>query len=150
MPANGRIIFTTCCDTTASNLSAGRRSLSITKSITPSASIFRNGTSTPAATPVRELPEVIDDIHLHETGMLKWIDHPEFGRILVHASPLVVKDVPPVPYRASTPLGSDARGVLREFLSISDSKFEELRTKGAFAPIELDKAPNTNVGAKTR
>src|SRR5690606_10388947 len=28
--------------------------------------------------PVRELDEVVNDPHLHETGMLKWVQHPEY------------------------------------------------------------------------
>ncbi len=38
--------------------------------------------------PVRDLIEVTNDAHMHERGMLEWIDHPEFGRIVVPNSPL--------------------------------------------------------------
>src|SRR3546814_10061782 len=38
--------------------------------------------------PVRDLSEVVDDPHMHERGMLEWVDHPEFGRIVLPNSPL--------------------------------------------------------------
>jgi crotonobetainyl-CoA:carnitine CoA-transferase CaiB-like acyl-CoA transferase len=38
--------------------------------------------------PVRTVTEVIQDPHLHARGSLRWIDHPEYGRIVVPTSPL--------------------------------------------------------------
>ena len=35
------------------------------------------------STLVRDLIEVANDRHMHERGMLEWIDHPQFGRIVV-------------------------------------------------------------------
>jgi hypothetical protein len=32
--------------------------------------------------------EVMHDAHMHERGMLKWIDHDEIGHIVVPTSPL--------------------------------------------------------------
>jgi CoA:oxalate CoA-transferase len=40
------------------------------------------------AAPVRELNEVINDLHMHERGMLQEINHPEIGRITVINSPM--------------------------------------------------------------
>jgi CoA:oxalate CoA-transferase len=40
------------------------------------------------AAPVRDLSEVINDVHMHERGMLQEIDHPEIGRITVINSPM--------------------------------------------------------------
>ncbi|MFX9097255.1 CoA transferase, partial [Acinetobacter baumannii] len=37
--------------------------------------------------PVRDLPEVIADPHMHERGMLFEIDHPQYGPITVCRSP---------------------------------------------------------------
>ena len=81
--------------------------------------------------PVRELPEVINDEHLHATGMLRWVDHPTFGRILAHGSPLVFKDVAVPPYRPSAALGSDAHAILAEHLSIDDDGVAALVADGA-------------------
>ena len=38
--------------------------------------------------PVRDLVEVTNDPHMHERGMLEWLDHPVFGRIVVPTNPL--------------------------------------------------------------
>jgi uncharacterized protein GlcG (DUF336 family) len=40
------------------------------------------------AAPVRTLPEVIGDPHLHQRGALRWIEHPEFGHIVIADSAL--------------------------------------------------------------
>ena len=38
--------------------------------------------------PVRDVSEVMHDPHMHERGMLEWIEHDEIGRIVVPTSPL--------------------------------------------------------------
>ena len=83
--------------------------------------------------PVRELSEVIDDPHLHAIGMLRWFDHPEHGRILVHGSPLVFKDEAPVRYEASRVLGSDTHAVLTELCGLDTAHISLLARRGAFA-----------------
>ncbi len=82
--------------------------------------------------PVRELPEVINDEHLHATGMLKWVEHPLFGRMLAQGSPLVFHHAPPVPYRPSAELGADTRAVLRDRLGLDDAALDALAEAGAF------------------
>jgi formyl-CoA transferase len=84
--------------------------------------------------PVRELAEVIEDPHLHATGMLRWFDHPEHGRILVHASPLVFKGEAPVDYDASRNLGADTHAVLTELCGLDAARISTLERAGAFAP----------------
>jgi formyl-CoA transferase len=83
--------------------------------------------------PVRELPEVVNDEHLHATGMLRWIEHPEYGRMLAHGSPIVFKGESLAPYRASARLGADARDVLRDLLALDDEGFDMLKRSGAIA-----------------
>ena len=83
--------------------------------------------------PVRELNEVIEDPHLHATGMLRWLNHPEYGRTLVHDSPIVFADIPrtdPVP---SPALGAHADKVMRELLGFDQQRIETLARDGAFA-----------------
>lgn len=84
--------------------------------------------------PVRELSEVIEDPHLHATGMLRWFEHPEHGRILVHGSPLVFKDEPPASYRPSRTLGADTHAVLAELCGLDAAGISALERRGAFAP----------------
>ena len=85
--------------------------------------------------PVRELSEVIDDPHLHAIGMLRWFDHPEHGRILVHGSPLVFKDEAPVRYEASRELGADTHAVLSTLCGLDAERISALARRGAFAPL---------------
>jgi CoA:oxalate CoA-transferase len=85
--------------------------------------------------PVRELSEVIDDPHLHATGMLQWFEHPDHGRILVHRSPLVFKHEDAPPYEPSRRLGADTRAVLEELCGIDPARIAELERRGAFAPV---------------
>ena len=83
--------------------------------------------------PVRELQEVIDDPHLHATGMLRWIEHPEYGRTLVHDSPIVFADLPrtdPVP---SPALGADTCTILGEMMGLDTKQIQALAEQGAFA-----------------
>lgn len=82
--------------------------------------------------PVRELSEVIDDPHLHATGMLRWFEHPDHGRILVHGSPLVFKDEAPADYRASRQLGADTRSVFEELCGFDAEHIAALAQRGAF------------------
>ena len=82
--------------------------------------------------PVRELDEVVADPHLHATGMLRWIEHPRYGRLLVHDSPIVVDGVPNVPYRPSPELGEHTREVLAERLRMSAQRIDEADARGAF------------------
>lgn len=83
--------------------------------------------------PVRELSEVIDDPHLHETGMLQWVDHPQHGRILVHRSPLVFKGEPHAEYRPSRELGADTHAVLSELCGFDAQRIEAFAQQGAFS-----------------
>src|SRR5262245_35759578 len=83
--------------------------------------------------PVRELSEVIDDPHLHETGMLRWFEHPEHGRILVHGSPLVFKGEAAASYQPSRKLGADTHEVLRELCGLDEEHISSLEQRGAFS-----------------
>jgi formyl-CoA transferase len=81
---------------------------------------------------VRELSEVIDDPHLHETGMLQWFDHPKHGRILIHRSPLVFKHEQRAEYQPSRELGEDTAAVLQELCGFDAERIAALASAGAF------------------
>ncbi len=83
--------------------------------------------------PVQDLNEVIADPHLHATGMIRWIDHPEYGRTLVHDSPIVFSDLPREDFAPSPRLGEHNRAVLDEFLGLGSDAYELLARRGAFA-----------------
>ena len=82
--------------------------------------------------PVRELDEVINDKHLHETGMLSWVDHPDFGRVLAHNSPIKFENHDSPPYQASRKLGEDTTTILKELFELPDtlvSRLDQFKTK---------------------
>ena len=76
--------------------------------------------------PVRRMDEVLADPHLHQRGSLREIDHPEYGRLTVAASPLRFDGEASLPERPSVPLGSDGRAVLRERLGLDDAELDTL------------------------
>ena len=78
---------------------------------------------------VRDLVEVTNDPHMHERGMLSWIDHPQFGRIVVPDSPIRIHEVDALEKVPSPKLGQHSREVLRE-LQFSDRDIDELEAAG--------------------
>ena len=83
-----------------------------------------------ASAPVRELPEVVHDAHMHERGMLVEIEHPDYGRIVVPRSPLRYEGVPLMPIRPSAHLGEHSREVLGEWLGLPQAEIDELERDG--------------------
>lgn len=79
--------------------------------------------------PVREIGEVVVDPHLHERGMLREIDHPEYGHLTVPHSPLHVGD-----YRAelrpSPALGQDNEAVYGDWLGLTPDEVRGLADRG--------------------
>jgi formyl-CoA transferase len=79
--------------------------------------------------PVRTLMEVVNDPHLHQRGMLQWIDHPELGRIVVQSSPIRFDGAPQLPHEPSRTLGADNEGVLG-WLGLSRDDVARLSKEG--------------------
>lgn len=77
--------------------------------------------------PVRTVTEVIDDPHLHQRGSLQWIDHPEYGRIVVPSSPVRFAGETKPPYQPSSALGQHTEAVLHERLGLSAEQVQQLR-----------------------
>ena len=63
--------------------------------------------------PVRSLAEVMNDPHLHARGALRWLDHPEHGRLVIAESPLRLHGNERAAYFPSVPLGTDTAWGLR-------------------------------------
>ncbi len=76
--------------------------------------------------PVRRLGEVVNDPHLFARGMLRRIDHPEYGELVVPASPLRFSSDPQPDYQPSHALGSDSRAVLSARLGLSAQELDRL------------------------
>lgn len=80
--------------------------------------------------PVRTLLEVVNDPHLHERGSLRWIDHPEYGRMVVPISPLRFEgEDGTVPYEPSAALGADTEAILGEHLQLDAAQVAALRER---------------------
>ncbi|MBN8986901.1 MAG: CoA transferase [Rhizobiales bacterium] len=82
---------------------------------------------------VRDLLEVTEDHHLRARGMLREIEHPEYGDILVHRSPLVLHDTVTPEYIPSARLGQHNSEILSQYLGLSSSEIDALRHSGAIA-----------------
>ncbi|OWU84908.1 formyl-CoA transferase [Oceanicola sp. 22II-s10i] len=82
---------------------------------------------------VRDLIEVTNDSHMHARGALGWVDHPEFGRIVVPQSPLRLHDAPGLPFDAAPSLGAHSRQVLAVELGYSEADIDRLEDEGVIA-----------------
>ena len=77
--------------------------------------------------PVRDLEEAVNDVHMHERGMLSWLDHPEVGRIAAPNSPIRMQGLPQMPLRPAGRLGEHNRDVYVGWLGLSEDEFEGLK-----------------------
>jgi crotonobetainyl-CoA:carnitine CoA-transferase CaiB-like acyl-CoA transferase len=78
--------------------------------------------------PVRDLDEVVHDPHLHARGMLKDIEHPLLGPLVLPTSPMRYGDAPDI--RPSKELGADNEAVFGEWLGESAEELAALRAGG--------------------
>jgi crotonobetainyl-CoA:carnitine CoA-transferase CaiB-like acyl-CoA transferase len=81
--------------------------------------------------PVRDVADVLRDPHMHERGMLEWIDHPRLGRTVLPNSPLRFHGTPQVPAAASPTLGEHNIEVLGERLGLDPDAVRALAASGA-------------------
>ena len=80
---------------------------------------------------VRDLEEVVNDPHLHERGMLRWVDHPVVGRIAAPHSPIRVQGNEPMELTLNPELGQDNDQVYGEWLGLDEDEIASLREVGA-------------------
>lgn len=83
--------------------------------------------------PVRDLAEVMNDENMHARGTLQWIDHPEFGRIVVQNSPIRFGDAPLAELEPSHLLGADTLEVLTDWLGLSEEAVAGMMAEGVAA-----------------
>lgn len=86
------------------------------------------------AAPVRTLEEVLEDPGMHERGMLRWVDHPEVGRVVLPSTPLRIAEAPPPDFRPSPFLNQHEAEILGDMLGIGEAERENLRAAGALGP----------------
>lgn len=83
--------------------------------------------------PVRDLSEVRLDENMHARGSLQWVEHPELGRVVLPASPLVFEGTERRELKPSLPLGASNDDVLGGWLGHSPEELEALRNAGVIA-----------------
>lgn len=83
--------------------------------------------------PVRDVLELTQDKHLHARGMLREIEHPEYGQILVHGTPLRLHGASAPEYQPSARLGQHNAEVLHEMLGLDADEVARLQAAGALA-----------------
>jgi CoA:oxalate CoA-transferase len=81
--------------------------------------------------PVRDVAEVVNDPHMHARGMLRWVDHPEYGRMVLPGTPLRLDGLDPVALEPSHRLGEDSEAVLKEFAGLGAEDIAALRAAKA-------------------
>jgi len=81
--------------------------------------------------PVRTAPEVMNDPHMHERGMLERVDHPELGEIVVPSTPLRLHGIDRVATRPSPTIGQHNEEIYGGWLGLSAGEIDELRATGA-------------------
>lgn len=86
--------------------------------------------------PVRDLVEVTNDENMHERGMLKWVDHPEFGRICLHNSPIRIHGTEDLPFVASPTLGEHNEQIMSDLLDFSEEEIGVLQEENVLGPTE--------------
>lgn len=86
------------------------------------------------AAPVRTLEEVLEDPGMHERGMLRWVDHPEVGRVVLPATPLRIAGAEVPEFAPSPFLNQHEAAVLEGMLGLDASAREALRAAGALGP----------------
>jgi len=80
--------------------------------------------------PVRDVAEVMHDPHMHERGMLEWIEHDEIGRIVVPTSPLRFHGADAVATTPSPKLGQHNADIYGGWLGLSSDEIANLTRSG--------------------
>ena len=80
--------------------------------------------------PVRDVDEVMHDRHMHERGMLEWIEHDEIGRIVVPTTPLRIHGADPVDTVPSPKLGQHNGEIYGDWLGLSAAEIAALEQDG--------------------
>jgi CoA:oxalate CoA-transferase len=80
--------------------------------------------------PVRNAPEVMNDPHMHERGMLERITHPELGEIVVPTTPLRLHGTDKAPAGPSPAIGQHNDEIYGGWLGLSSGEIADLKAAG--------------------
>ena len=81
--------------------------------------------------PVRNAPEVMNDPHMHQRGMLEQVYHPELGPIVVPSTPLRLHGTDKVATRPSPTIGQHNAEIYGGWLGLSEDEIAGLQAAGA-------------------
>jgi crotonobetainyl-CoA:carnitine CoA-transferase CaiB-like acyl-CoA transferase len=79
------------------------------------------------SSPVRDLDEVVNDEHMHERGMLRRVDHPRLGRLILPGSPLHLHGADRPTITESPDLGQHNNEIYHDWLGLSAREIEDLK-----------------------
>ena len=80
--------------------------------------------------PVRTLPEVVEDPHMHSRDTLQRVKHPDFGEVVLPHSPLRFEGEKRAPVRPSPHLGEHTFAVLGDWLGYDKAGVDALLAQG--------------------
>jgi crotonobetainyl-CoA:carnitine CoA-transferase CaiB-like acyl-CoA transferase len=80
---------------------------------------------------VRDLGEVVHDPHMHARGMLREVNHPLLGDLVLPASPMRYDGETIDELRPSKGLGADNAAIYRDWLGLDAAEFADLEKAGA-------------------
>lgn len=76
--------------------------------------------------PVRDLSEVVNDPNMHARGSLQWLDHPEYGRVVLPHSPIRFDDTPLIPLQPSARVGAQNAAIYQDWLGLTAEQLAQL------------------------
>ncbi len=82
------------------------------------------------AAPVRSLPEVMNDPHMHARGALEWFEDDELGRVVLPASPIIIHGADRVKTVSSPKLGQHNQQIYGEWLGLDEHALAALKAEG--------------------
>jgi len=77
--------------------------------------------------PVLSVREVADDPHLKARGMLRDVEHPDYGTVRLMGNPIRLSDSPLEEITPPPRLGAHTEMVLRRYAGLSDAEIERLK-----------------------
>jgi CoA:oxalate CoA-transferase len=80
--------------------------------------------------PVRDIDEVVNDPHLHARGMLRHVNHPELGELVLPNSPIRYDGEVPDEIIPSKTLGADNGAVYGDWLGLDAAELAQLKADG--------------------
>ena len=82
------------------------------------------------AAPVRDLLEVTADAHMHERGMLHYVEHPEMGKVVLPSSPLRFAGSTPPGLLLEPDIGQHTDAILSDWLGMEEISVAALKVDG--------------------